>query len=74
MIIREKYVIANADEGDNYIEEALLFDRTFDSVEKAETFLKSQLDEWAKDEGFTKEDFEIVKITTIYERNFSKIP
>jgi hypothetical protein len=72
-IIKEEYFIALVDEGDEYIEDTKLCDRTFASIEQAKKFFDSQFVEWMKDEGYKKEEYEIVKITTIYERNFSKI-
>ena len=71
-IIKEEYFIALVDEGDEYIEDTMLCDRTFTSVEQAKEFFDLQFAEWMKDEGYKKEEYEIVKITTIYERNFSK--
>ena len=72
-IIKEEYFIALVDEGDKYIEETKICGRTFASIEQAKKFFDLQFVEWMKDEGYKKEEYEIVKITTICERNFSKI-
>jgi hypothetical protein len=71
-MIKETYFIVLTDEGDDYIECAKLCDRTFDSIERARSFFQEQFSDWMKDEGYEKEEFEIVKVTTVYERNFSK--
>lgn len=71
MIHETFYRIGVADEGDEYYIEALesSIDRTkYATKEQAEQAIQNRLNSWGYDEGWTRADYDIAKITVTIER------
>lgn len=62
------YVIGSSDECDEFFEESLVVDDPFTSLEEAEKEIQRILDYWGDEEGYTREDYDIAKITVTIER------
>jgi len=62
------YVIGFADESDEYYL-ATIGDDKFYTKEEAEQELTKRLEDWGYAEGWKRSDYDIVKITTLVERD-----
>lgn len=66
MITTTYYVVGIADEGDEYFEETWV-DEKFNTVAEAELYIKHLLESFVM-EGWTREDYDIAKVSVTIER------
>lgn len=69
MIIKTVYAIACVDESDRFVLETLVDDRAFDSKEEAYNYLHTECADWIETDGYSFDDYEIIKIETVITRN-----